>query len=133
MEREQYMEYLKSDQWKEKRQAVLERDGNKCMLCGDSDTVLNAHHNSYDNVGDEPLGDLITLCCECHKHYHLLHAQDDRGYHDLQSQYRTLLYDVCSAMEIVKTMPRRYLELTTYILDITVDAIVRPSLLDSDV
>lgn len=67
-----YNEYIKSDEWKYKRKEVLERDGFKCRLCGamGSGYSLHVHHNSYDNLGNEPLEDLITLCKECHERHH---------------------------------------------------------------
>lgn len=67
-----YKEYIKSEEWKHKRKQVLERDKFKCRLCGAKGTeyTLHIHHNSYDNLGNEPLEDLITLCKECHGIYH---------------------------------------------------------------
>jgi hypothetical protein len=105
------------------------------MLCGDSDTILNVHHNTYENVGNEALGDLVTLCCECHKHYHLLHAKEDQGFHEIKKQYRSILYDFYGAMTTVEEMTANQfaLSLSVSIVDFAVDAIVRPTLLDSDV
>lgn len=67
-----YNEYIKSDEWNHKRKEVLERDRFKCRLCGamGSRHSLHVHHNSYDNLGNEPLEDLITLCKECHERHH---------------------------------------------------------------
>lgn len=67
-----YKEYIKSEEWKVKRKEVLERDKFKCRLCGAKGTEYNlhVHHNSYDNLGNEPLEDLITLCKKCHETYH---------------------------------------------------------------
>lgn len=67
-----YKEYIKSEEWKHKRKEVLERDKFKCRLCGAKGTEYNlhVHHNSYNNLGNEPLEDLITLCKECHEIYH---------------------------------------------------------------
>lgn len=66
-----YKEYLNSDQWKEIRDKVLHRDGNKCIKCGSSKN-LQVHHNTYDNIYNEAenLDDLITLCSKCHMKEH---------------------------------------------------------------
>ena len=61
------------------RDAVLQRDGNRCqldLLFGISSLSgvactkrLERHHRSYDQVGagsDESLDDLITVCSRCH-------------------------------------------------------------------
>lgn len=70
-----YYKYLKSDRWQEKRQQVLKLASNKCQLCS-SVNDLNIHHNTYINVGSEPLEDLVALCSHCHKAIHnLKHVQ----------------------------------------------------------
>lgn len=67
-----YKEYIKSEEWKIKRKEVLKRDKFKCRLCSAKGTEYNlhVHHNSYKNLGNEPLEDLITLCKECHERHH---------------------------------------------------------------
>jgi len=66
-----YHEYIQSDEWKEKRAQVLERDNWTCQECGAGHkAILQAHHTTYFNVGDEPLRDLITLCKLCHDRTH---------------------------------------------------------------
>jgi hypothetical protein len=64
-----YQEYLRSEEWKQKRSEVLYRDGNCCQLCGDEDN-LRVHHLTYNRVGDEALFDLVTLCSHCHANEH---------------------------------------------------------------
>lgn len=78
----QYNLYLKSPEWFEKRNAVLQRDQYKCRNC-DSKKNIQVHHKTYANVYNERLTDLVTLCDECHKKYHaeekvhlLLHVED---------------------------------------------------------
>lgn len=67
-----YKEYIKSEEWKNKRKEVLKRDKFKCRLCSakGSEYNLHVHHNSYNNLGNEPLEDLITLCKSCHEKHH---------------------------------------------------------------
>lgn len=75
-----YQKYLRSDVFKTLKQRMLERDNYTCCCCkrsieeiADTKLTLQAHHRSYDNLGeggDKELGDLITLCCVCHKAIH---------------------------------------------------------------
>ena len=53
------------------RLLVLKRDGYKCYLCG-SEQELQVHHGTYKNHFKEHrnLGDLITLCKQCHEKEH---------------------------------------------------------------
>lgn len=60
-----YEEYLDSPEWKEKQQAVLERDGHRCVACNRPDQ-LEIHHRTYERIGNELLSDLTTLCRACH-------------------------------------------------------------------
>jgi hypothetical protein len=64
-----YEDYLRSDQWKQKRIQVLERAKGKCEVCKLSDAT-DIHHNTYDSFGEEPLGDLDAVCDFCHKVLH---------------------------------------------------------------
>ena len=71
-----YHQYIQSDEWKEKRRQVFERDGYLC-ICGRKSTVI--HHKHYKNIGKEPLSDLISLCEECHFDLHAK-IKDIRGW-----------------------------------------------------
>ena len=75
MDREEYIEYLKSEEWREKRKAFMEDRGNECEECGEKGTQV--HHLSYENVGDEDDDDVMVLCNQCHKE---IHNKDDDGY-----------------------------------------------------
>ena len=63
-----YHSYLDSDEWKAKRQHVLERSQNQCERCGAA--ASEVHHLSYQQVGQEPLSDLIAICYWCHQREH---------------------------------------------------------------
>jgi len=67
-----YKEYLKSDYWLSIREQVYERDNHKCKLC-DSGKHICVHHLSYENLYNERLEDLITLCRKCH---YIIHKQN---------------------------------------------------------
>ena len=62
-----YKEYLDSPAWEVKRDDVIERDGGQCV-CGTQATEV--HHKTYNNIGKEPLSDLVALCKECHERVH---------------------------------------------------------------
>ena len=73
-----YGALLFDNRWKEKRAMILERDGNKCVICG-FDEKLEVHHRQYHYLIEmkkfkvpwdysEKL--LITLCNSCHQRGH---------------------------------------------------------------
>jgi hypothetical protein len=67
--KEVYEAYIKSDEWREIAAKRMKKDGYKCVMCG-ATINLCVHHLTYDNLGTEPLTDLITLCKKCHKNLH---------------------------------------------------------------
>lgn len=59
------------DDWDERRKRVLKRDGYECQRCGDSDTVLQAHHKTpISEGGGHELSNLETVCRSCHASEH---------------------------------------------------------------
>lgn len=64
-----YSEKLKDPRWQKKRLKVLERDDFTCQVCGDDKKTLHVHHKKYSakNPYDEPMQNLLTLCCYCHQ------------------------------------------------------------------
>lgn len=73
---EKYQAYLKSQEWKDVRQVVLDRDHHRCRCCGRTEDkeTLSVHHSSYRVLYHELEGDntdwLITLCRICHRGVH---------------------------------------------------------------
>ena len=67
--RYKYHQYLLSDDWKEKRKLVLERDNNICQFCRIL-TAVDVHHLHYGNLFNEPLEDLRCVCPDCHRLIH---------------------------------------------------------------
>jgi 5-methylcytosine-specific restriction endonuclease McrA len=66
---EEYVEYLKSDDWKERRKELMEEACYVCSYCGAKATQL--HHLNYDNLGFEVIGvDVVASCKDCHKEVH---------------------------------------------------------------
>lgn len=68
--RKAYDAHIKSDKWKSIRQRVIKRAGGICEGCGLSPAV-QAHHLSYDHLGDEFLWELCAVCISCHERAHL--------------------------------------------------------------
>lgn len=64
-----YLAYLQTSIWKEKKELVHKRDGYACVDCGNT-KHLDCHHLTYENLGDESLDELVTLCRSCHKLKH---------------------------------------------------------------
>jgi 5-methylcytosine-specific restriction endonuclease McrA len=64
-----YDEYLRSEEWANKRALVIERAGGICEGCGEASAV-QVHHLTYNNVGEEFLWQLRAICRECHERFH---------------------------------------------------------------
>jgi len=61
--------YLKSKEWKEKRDLVMEFYNYKCTDCNNRAT--DVHHLTYKNIFKEKFDDLIPLCRNCHNKKHI--------------------------------------------------------------
>ncbi len=70
--RKSYAEYLKSKHWRTKRQEALDYYGSVCT-CG-STSNLQVHHRTYENLGNESMGDLSVLCKTCHEEHHKIES-----------------------------------------------------------
>jgi 5-methylcytosine-specific restriction endonuclease McrA len=66
-----YHEYICSREWREHpvRLAELEASGFRCRLCNDGaeGAIVEVHHRTYENLGNEQPGDLTALCRTCHR------------------------------------------------------------------
>jgi 5-methylcytosine-specific restriction endonuclease McrA len=60
-----YQEYLKSARWRKLTDERKALDGYRCRVCNGG-ANLQVHHRTYQNIGNETLDDLTTLCAECH-------------------------------------------------------------------
>lgn len=70
----QYNKYLATPEWQKKATLIKRRDGNKCLLCGNTENLV-VHHLCYDYVDWEHPGCesdcyLVTLCRGCHRKFH---------------------------------------------------------------
>ena len=64
-----YSNYIQSEKWKAIRDEVLQRDQNLCQECK-STPAVEVHHKTYDNLFNEKLEDLISVCKDCHIEIH---------------------------------------------------------------
>ena len=62
-----YKNYIRSDEWKTKRQAKLDACNAKCECEGGCiREATQVHHLHYETLGNESLEDLQALCPKCH-------------------------------------------------------------------
>jgi len=62
----QYMSYLRSPEWAERRRAAIARAGGRCQRCPIT-FGLEVHHLNYDRLGNELPDDLLVVCSDCHQ------------------------------------------------------------------
>src|SRR5207249_4359707 len=91
---DRYLAYLQSKQWAAKRQEKLTSVNYSCARdvglnyqrdkdgilrrIPDCNSRLHVHHLTYDNLGNEPLSDLIVLCEFHHEQEHRLISAKNR-------------------------------------------------------
>jgi 5-methylcytosine-specific restriction endonuclease McrA len=64
-----YAEYLRTPEWRARRNRVLIRAGHKCELCNASG-LIDVHHRTYDHYAQEQQNQLMALCRSCHRRFH---------------------------------------------------------------
>ena len=64
-----YHEYITSLEWRQKAEAAKRRAGQRCQVCNRprSEVTLDAHHRTYERLGDELPEDITVLCRDCHE------------------------------------------------------------------
>lgn len=78
-----YDRYLASADWQSVRQRVLKRAGGICEGCLEA-PAREVHHQTYANVGDELLFELVAICRPCHER---LHPSATNGYPELLERH----------------------------------------------
>lgn len=71
-----YREYLASEAWSQKREAVIARCAGICEQCM-MNRVQQIHHLTYERLGNERLEDLMGLCARCHMKIHGIDSGED--------------------------------------------------------
>jgi hypothetical protein len=68
-----YKEYLKSEDWKQKRKLKKSKN-NRCGICASTENI-DIHHLNYKNLYDVEQSDLRRLCRRCHFLAHRLQKE----------------------------------------------------------
>jgi hypothetical protein len=64
-----YARYIRSDEWKRKRAAILRACKGRCESC-QKRKATQVHHLTYKRLGRELHSDLVALCHKCHSREH---------------------------------------------------------------
>jgi hypothetical protein len=67
-----YDDYLHTPEWHARRREALRWAWYRCQTCNSPDPSLDAHHRTYERLGEELPDDLTVLCYPCHQHIHRL-------------------------------------------------------------
>lgn len=71
MLRVEYEEYLASEAWAQRRAAIIRNANGICQCCAHF-PAIQAHHVTYERIGQEHESDLMAVCSFCHG---LLHGK----------------------------------------------------------
>lgn len=71
--RAEYEAYLVSDRWAERRAATIQAANGICQCC-EHFPATQAHHLTYERIGNEHASDLMAVCSFCHDLLHGKHA-----------------------------------------------------------
>ena len=84
--REEYIEHIKGEKFKELKMERLKLDEYRCQICFKKvdEKTSHCHHITYLRVLNEKISDLSTLCPCCHKKLHEFHGKN-KGHYPLIS------------------------------------------------
>lgn len=84
--RDEYVEYIKGEKFKELKMERLKLDEYRCQICFKKvdEKTSHCHHITYLRVLNEKISDLSTLCPCCHKKLHEFHGKN-KGHYPLIS------------------------------------------------
>ena len=84
--REEYVEYIKGEKFKELKMERLKLDEYRCQICFKKvdEKTSHCHHITYLRVLNEKISDLSTLCPCCHNKLHEFHGKN-KGHYPLIS------------------------------------------------
>ena len=66
---EEYLDYIKSDAWKNRKAKYFKKHPKVCKACGSTE-LIHLHHITYRRLGKEGPRDLVPLCVTCHDEVH---------------------------------------------------------------
>jgi hypothetical protein len=61
-----YRAYINSPEWKARASYYKALAGNRCRVCNTDTETLDAHHRTYERLGQELDSDITVLCRSCH-------------------------------------------------------------------
>jgi 5-methylcytosine-specific restriction endonuclease McrA len=67
--RAEYIAYLQTDAWVQRRELVIERAGGMCEGCRQA-AAEQVHHLTYNHITNEFLWELVAICRDCHERFH---------------------------------------------------------------
>jgi hypothetical protein len=63
---EEYDDYIKSPEWKQKRLIILKRDKYRCVMCNKpAQEIHHVNYHKFNSKGEE--NTCVSLCRRCHK------------------------------------------------------------------
>lgn len=77
-----YVKHLMTDKWKQTKLTRLLIDDFKCQQCNKPITAetSHCHHITYQNLGDEGMKDVVSVCPQCHNDIHEFHGKNAGRY-----------------------------------------------------
>ena|SRR3990167_4156035 len=64
-----YPAYLQTSHWQTIKEYAKEYAQHRCQVCN-SAGLIDVHHRSYENRGEEHYSDVFVLCRSCHELFH---------------------------------------------------------------
>ena len=82
--RDTYVNHLMSEKWKQTKLTRLLIDDFKCKQCNKPITAetSHCHHITYQNLGDEGMKNVVSVCPQCHNDIHKFYGKN-AGYYPL--------------------------------------------------
>ena len=77
-----YVKHLTTEKWKQTKLTRLLIDGFKCQQCNKPITAetSHCHHITYQNLGDEGMKDVVSVCPQCHNDIHEFYGKNAGHY-----------------------------------------------------
>jgi len=66
-QKRRHREYIDSDEWKARAKYYKQQAGFRCRVCNSDSDTLDAHHRTYERLGNELDSDITVLCRPCHE------------------------------------------------------------------
>ena len=92
-QKDDYNEYINSDEWKQKREEIFKLKGRRCNICGTTFGLIDCHHLNYDHFKHEEeneYADVIPLCRDCHTALHDFMKENEDVIKQLKSDLERL-------------------------------------------